>query len=303
MKKTIVILAMVLALGRVGAQTDPLYTQYRSNMMSVNPAYAGSRDALTLGFLYRNQWVNLEGAPSTRTVTIHGPLKRNLGIGLGITNDVIGPTSQTGIFGNISGRIKLGTSTYFSGGVQLGFDYFSTNFVGITTSRPDRAFSEDVVSLLPNIGAGIYLYSEKFYLGFSVPKILSSTLFDGAVPAQDVKLKRHYTLIAGYIFNLTPDLKFKPTTLLRFVEGAPISNDITAEFVVADKFWLGAFYRWEESTGVILGYNITPQFKIGYSYDYTLSELIAVSSGSHEITLTYDFIYNGGKKIRSPRYF
>jgi type IX secretion system PorP/SprF family membrane protein len=286
------------------AQSDPLYTQYRSNMMAVNPAYAGSRDALTLGYLYRNQWVNIEGAPTTQTVTVHGPINNNLGLGVNVTHDEIGPTSQTGTFLAVSGRIKLGNSTYLAGGVQGGIDYLSSNFSSITTGTGgDNAFNQDVTSILPNVGAGIYLYSNKFYAGFSIPKIVTSVLYDDGAFGGDIRQKRHYFGILGYVFDLSPNIQFKPTFLARYVAGAPASYDLTTTFILADKFWLGAFYRLNESTGAILGYNITPQLKVGYSYDFTLSELVDYNAGSHEFTLTYDFIFKSGRKIRSPRYF
>ena len=304
MKKSIIILSALLFSLSGKAQTDPLYTQYRTNMMSVNPAYAGSRNALTVGYLYRNQWVGLDGAPTTQTVMAHGPINDNLGFGASVTHDVIGPTKQTAVYADASGRIKLGGSTYLAGGLQFGIDYFNSNLTSITTGTSgDNAFGQDVITVLPNVGAGIYMYSDKYYLGFSVPKILTAVLFDDGGFGGEVRQKRHYFAIAGYVFDLSPSIVFKPTLLTRFVQGAPASFDITGTFIFADQFWLGSFYRWNESTGFIAGYNVTPQLKIGYSYDYTLTELSSLSSGSHELSITYDFIYNAGKKIRSPRYF
>lgn len=304
MKKILVFIIAVLSFSQGKAQSDPLYTQYRSNMMSVNPAYAGSRNALTVGFLYRNQWVNIEGAPITQTFTVHGPINENLGFGASITHDEIGPTKQTGVFGDASGRIKLSNSTYLAGGIQFGIDYLSSNFSAISTGASgDAAFSQNVTSILPNVGAGLYLYSDRFYAGFSVPKLLTTVLYDDGAFGGEIRQRRHYFGILGYVFQLAPSIKLKPTLLARIVESAPASYDLTGTIILADKFWLGAFYRLKESTGVIVGYNVTPQLKLGYSYDYTLSELVDYSSGSHEFTLTYDFIFKDGKKIRSPRYF
>lgn len=303
MKKFLVLIVIALFSISAKAQTDPLYTQYRVNMMSVNPAYAGSRNALTVGYLYRNQWVGLDGAPSTQTILAHSPINNNLGFGASVTHDVIGPTKQTAVYANTSGRIKFGNGTYFAAGLQFGVDYFSTNFSTITTGTgADNAFTEDNISVLPNVGAGLFLYNERYYLGFSIPKVLTSVLYDNGAGG-DVTQKRHYVAIAGYVFDLRPSIAFKPSVLTRFVEGAPASLDITTQFIFAEQFWLGPFYRWAESTGIIVGYNITPQFKIGYSYDYSITELVDYNSGSHELTLTYDFIYSSGKKLKSPRYF
>lgn len=285
------------------AQTDPLYTQYRVNMMSVNPAYAGSRNALTVGYLFRNQWVGLDGAPTTQTILAHSPINNNLGFGASVTHDVIGPTKQTAFYANTSGRIKFGKGTYLAAGIQFGLDYFNSDFTSITTgSGADVAFSENNTLVLPNVGAGLYLYNERAYLGFSIPKVLSTVLYDNGAGG-DVTQKRHYIAIAGYVFDLRSGIAFKPSILARFVEAAPASLDITTQFILADKFWFGPFYRWAESTGVIVGYNVTQQLKIGYSYDYSLTELVDYNSGSHELTLTYDFIYSSGKKLKSPRYF
>ncbi len=303
MKKFLVISIVVLFSLKGEAQTDPLYTQYRVNMMSVNPAYAGSRNALTVGYLYRNQWVGLEGAPTTQTILAHSPINNNLGFGASVTHDVIGPTKQTAIYANTSGRIKMG-STYLAAGIQFGLDYFKTDFQSITTGTGvDNAFAENNTLVLPNVGAGLYLYNPRYYLGFSIPKVLSSVLYDNSGAGGDVTQKRHYIAIAGYVFDLKSNIAFKPSVLARFVEGAPMSFDITTQFILAEKFWIGPFYRWAESAGVIVGYNVTQQFKIGYSYDYSVSELVDYNSGSHELSLTYDFIYSSGKKLKSPRYF
>lgn len=277
-------------------------------MMSVNPAYAGSTNALTVGYLYRNQWVGLEGAPTTQTIMAHGPINNSLGFGAAVTHDVIGPTKQTSVFLDGSGRVKLSNGAYLAAGLQFGVDYFNSNLTSITTgAQGDNAFGEDVITVLPNIGVGLYLYTNKYYVGFSVPKVLTAVLFDDGVIGgnedNEIKQKRHYTAIAGYVFDLTPGIVFKPSVLARFVPAAPLSTDFTAMFIFADKFWLGTFYRFAESTGVIAGYNVSPQLKIGYSYDYSLTELIDYNSGSHEISLTYDFIYTSGQKLRSPRYF
>lgn len=303
MKKFLVLLTVMLFSLQGKAQTDPLYTQYRVNMLSVNPAYAGSRNALTVAYLYRNQWVGLDGAPTTQTILAHSPINDNLGFGASVTHDVIGPTKQTAAYVTTSGRIKFGTNTYLSAGIQFGMDYFNSNFSTITTATgTDNAFGENEIKLAPNIGAGLYLSNDRYYLGFSIPKVLSSTLYDNGNNG-DVKQKRHYTAIAGYVFDLRPSIAFKPSVLARFVESAPASFDLTTQFIFADKFWIGPFYRWAESTGVIAAYNVTPQLRIGYSYDYSLTELIDYNSGSHEITLTYDFIYSSGQKLKSPRYF
>ncbi|MEQ9261631.1 MAG: type IX secretion system membrane protein PorP/SprF [Owenweeksia sp.] len=309
MKKLILsgLLAVAFS-GGVFAQQDPLYTQYRNNMLSVNPAYAGSRDALTVGLLHRSQWVGMDGAPSTQTLTIHGPLvNRNLGFGLSVVHDQIGPTNTTGVYGDLSGRVKVSSSGYLAGGIKLGLSFFQSNLTGVSTgTQGDDAYSVNTSRVLPNLGFGVYYYTPKFYLGVSSPKLVQNVLYADDLPSGEVfevTEKRHYFAIAGVVLELNPNLKFRPSVLARLVQGAPNSFDLTGSFIFADKFWIGGFYRYQESVGVLMDYNFTPQLKVGYSYDYTLSELQDYNSGSHEISITYDFIFNDAKKIKSPRYF
>ncbi len=295
-------------LGSVVAQQDPLYTQYRNNMLSVNPAYAGSREALTVALLHRSQWVGINGAPTTQTLTVHGPLVNpNLGFGASLVHDVIGPTRTTGLYGDLSGRVKLTENGYLAGGIKLGINFFSSNLTTVETgTQGDAAFGQNTSSVLPNLGFGVYYYSPSFYLGVSAPKLIQNVLYADNLPSGEVfevTEKRHYFAIAGVILELNPNLKFRPSVLARLVDGAPNSLDLTGSFIFADKFWIGAFYRYQESLGMLVDYNFTPQLKVGYSYDYTLTELQNYNSGSHEISVTYDFIFNDAKKIKSPRYF
>ncbi len=309
MKKLIITGLLGISLGgSMLAQQDPLYTQYRNNMLSVNPAYAGSRDALTIGLLHRSQWVGIDGAPTTQTLTIHGPLvNENLGFGFSVVHDKIGPTSSTGLYGDLSGRVKLTSNGYLAGGIKLGLNFFRSNLTDVATgAQGDDAYSQNPSRILPNLGFGVYYYTPKFYLGLSSPKLVQNVLYADDLPSGEVfevTEKRHYFAIAGVVLELNPNLKFRPSVLARLVEGAPNSLDVTGSFIFADKFWIGGYYRYQESLGILLDYNFTPQLKVGYSYDFTLTELQDYNSGSHEISITYDFIFNDAKKIKSPRYF
>ncbi|MGB0176136.1 MAG: PorP/SprF family type IX secretion system membrane protein [Owenweeksia sp.] len=309
MKKFLFSGLMILGLsGVIFAQQDPLYTQYRNNMLSVNPAYAGSRDALTVGLLHRSQWVGINGAPNTQTLTVHGPLvNRNLGFGFSVVHDQIGPTNSTGLYGDLSGRVRVTRNGYLAGGIKLGINFFQSNLTDVATgTQGDDAYSRNTSRVLPNLGFGLYYYTPKFYMGLSSPKLVQNVLYADDLPSGEVfevTEKRHYFAIVGVVLELNPNLKFRPSVLARLVEGAPNSLDLTGSFIIADKFWIGAFYRYQESLGVLLDYNFTPQLKVGYSYDFTLTELQNYNSGSHEISITYDFIFNDASKIKSPRYF
>lgn len=305
MKKiALTLTVVVLALLETSGQQDPLYTQYRSNMISVNPAYAGSRDALTVSLLYRNQWVGIEGAPTTQTISVHGPMfNRNLAFGAAIVNDVIGPTRQTGLYGDFAGRIKVGSNSYLAGGIKIGFNFFRSGLTDLSLrDQGDQEFSQNTVSVLPNIGAGVYYYGRRFYAGVSTPKIFQNQLYSEGSDEDAIREKRHYFFITGLILDLSPNLKFKPALLARFVSGAPGSYDLTGSFIISDRLWLGGYYRYEESLGLLVDYNFTTQLKVGYSYDFTLTDLQQFNSGSHEISLIYDFVFQD-KKIKSPRYF
>ncbi|MBF98194.1 MAG: hypothetical protein CMI36_04315, partial [Owenweeksia sp.] len=233
MKKLIITGLLGISLGgSMLAQQDPLYTQYRNNMLSVNPAYAGSRDALTIGLLHRSQWVGIDGAPTTQTLTIHGPLvNENLGFGFSVVHDKIGPTSSTGLYGDLSGRVKLTSNGYLAGGIKLGLNFFRSNLTDVATgAQGDDAYSQNTSRILPNLGFGVYYYTPKFYLGLSSPKLVQNVLYADDLPSGEVfevTEKRHYFAIAGVVLELNPNLKFRPSVLARLVEGAPNSLDVT----------------------------------------------------------------------------
>lgn len=292
------------------AQQQPLYTMYMWNQLVINPAYAGSRDALTVTGVWREQWVGLEGAPSTQVLSIHSPLPNdNVGLGLTIQNDNIGPTNTTGIWGDFAYRLQLTEKSRLSFGLRAGFGIHQANLSSISNVDPDDpAFNNNVEnSFSPNIGFGAYYSGTRGYVGLSSPTIIETEINNGnnsGGSAQDLTA-RHYYLMAGYVFNLTKDslgVKFKPSTVVRVINGAPISFDITANFLLKEKLWLGASYRSEDSFAAIISFQFTPHLQAGYAYDFGSSDLRSYHSGSHEIMLTYDF-FKTDVKTKSPRYF
>jgi len=304
MKKIILILAAIASLSQLAnAQQDPLYTQYVFNMLTVNPGYAGSRDALTLNVLHRNQWVGIEGAPVTNSFSIHSPLRNeNLNIGFSYVNDNIGPTNQNGVYVDFAARIQLSKKSRLSFGLKSGFNHLQTSLTALNITDPgDITFSEDVRRFMPNVGVGMYFDTERFYAGISIPKFFENRFVDNA-NATDAQERRHFFFITGAVFDLSRDIKFKPSILLKGVEAAPLSADLNLSFLFRDRIWAGGYYRFGDSFGGIIGYYITPQLMFGYSYDYTTTDLQNFNSGSHEISLTYDFDFKN-QKVRSPRYF
>lgn len=310
MKKKITLSIFGLfALISANAQQLGIYTHYMYNTLAVNPAYAGSREALSISALGRFQWVGFNGAPTTQTLTVHTPIaSKNLGLGLSLLNDKIGPTNSTSLFVDFAYRMKLSDHARLSFGVKGGFNSFSARMDEINLqNQNDVSFAQNLRGkMLPNIGGGIYFQHEKFYIGLSAPKLLenpfmssdsSSTVYTGSE-------RRHYFAIAGAIFTLSPQLKFKPTIQYRMVEGSVSQVDITASFLIDDIVSLGAMYRTGDAAGVLAGVNVSEQFMLGYSFDWSFGVRSGTyNSGSHEIMLRYDLLFNKQSKIKSPRYF
>ncbi len=291
---------------KVQAQQDPMYTQYMFNMLTVNPGYAGSRDALTLAMLHRNQWVGMEGAPKTTTLSAHTPLRRQaLALGVSMVYDEIGPVKQTGLYVDLAARIKLTEKSRISVGLKTGFNNLNSNLSNLNVIDPnDPAFQYGNVNrFMPNVGLGAYYQRERFYAGISMPKFFENTIYEetgGSVSRP--KEIRHLFFITGFVIDITEEIKFKPSILVKAVDAAPLSGDLNLSFLFLDKLWLGVYGRYGDSFGGLVGVYVTPQFMIGYSYDYSTTELQKYNSGSHEISLVYDFIFQE-QRLKSPRYF
>jgi type IX secretion system PorP/SprF family membrane protein len=292
---------------RLLAQQDPMFTQYMFNTLSINPAYAGSKDYLSATAIHRSQWVNFEGAPVTQSVTIHSPL-RNESISLGgsIVNDAFGPVKQTGIYLDASYRIFMGNRR-LSFGIKSGVNLFSANLLDLNPLVDgDASFAANISNKpLPNFGVGVMYYTRKWYIGASAPKLLSNKLLSGDLPdysGVNNKETPHAFLIAGAVFDMNIYTKFKPTILVKAVNGAPIAAEATGQFLFYNKFWAGVMYRWQDAAGVLLQYEINRKFKVGYAFDYSLSDIQKYSDGSHEIMLGFD-LDRGRSGDVSPRYF
>lgn len=303
------LILMVMSLF-VQAQQAPLYTHYMYNTLSVNPAYAGSRDAFTVTGLHRSQWVDFKGAPVTQTLTMHTPLKNeNIGVGLAFTNDKIGPTNNTTIFGDFAYRIRLNAMSKLALGVSAGVSVFQADLNSLELDNPNDPVYQDNISnrTTPNFGFGAYYSRERFYVGLSAPNLMQNNYSvvnrtdDEALVAKE---KRHYFLIAGAVFILSEHLAFKPTTMIKVTSAAPIQADLTATFIIVQKLHLGAMCRTGDAVGVLAGFDITRQLHLGYSFDWSYGlETSRYNYGSHELMLRYDFLRFNDKQIHSPRYF
>ncbi|OQX97019.1 MAG: hypothetical protein B6I20_13555 [Bacteroidetes bacterium 4572_117] len=291
------------------AQQDAMFTHYMFNTIAINPAYAGSRDAFTITGLHRSQWVDFEGAPTTQTLTMHTPIPlKNAGVGLSFVNDKIGPTNTTSFYADFSYKIKINKKANLAFGFKAGVNLFFGDLTSLSLISPnDPAFTADKQSkLLPNFGFGLYYFTDKYYAGLSVPKLLENDFSNNSVSGS-VDLgseEKHYFFIAGAVLSLNESFKLKPTTFVKVTNAAPIEADLTGTLIYNDKFWLGAMFRTGDAMGVLVGMNITDVLAVGYSFDWSYTNKTAVyNKGSHEIMLRYDLIFSNEKKIYSPRYF
>jgi type IX secretion system PorP/SprF family membrane protein len=285
------------------AQQDAQYTQYMYNTININPAYAGSRGALSIFALHRDQWVGLDGAPKTNTVSVNTPINNsNIGIGLSLVNDKIGPTNENQISADISYTIHTSEDWKLSFGIKATADIFNIDIDKLNPETGgDPQFQNFNSDFSPNIGAGVYWHSDKAYIGLSVPNFIETNRYDD----NDVAIykdKINYYLMAGYVFDLSYDLKFKPAVLTKMVEGAPLQVDVSANFMFFEKFTVGVAYRWSAALSAMVGFQITDGLYVGYGYDNETTNLKNYNSGSHEIFLRYEIFKNNGK-ITTPRFF
>lgn len=294
----------LLSIAGANAQQDPQYTQYMYNTMTVNPAYTGSPGNLQANLLYRSQWVGVKGAPETQSFGIHSPLRNEkLGMGVNVINDKIGPSSELFFSGNFSYTIKTSYETKLAFGVKGGFKVMNIDFSKGIFYDPDDVLLSNNVSdkMLPTVGAGVYYYSNNWYMGLSVPNFFRTEYYDDVKEAV-MSNRLHYYLIGGYVFNLSDNLKFKPAVLAKVVSGAPISFDISANFLLQNMFTFGASYRYDDSVSALIGVQVFDSFFVGYSYDYTTTAFRKYNDGSHEIILRYQ-LPERSSRIKSPRFF
>ena len=285
------------------AQQLPQFTQYMYNTISINPAYAGSRETLSVVGLHRSQWVGLEGAPSTQTLSVHAPLRNEkVGLGVSFINDELGFQNFSYLYADFSYTINLNADLKLAFGVKAGFTSYSLDSEFQQENSADPVIFGFENRWSPNIGTGAYLHTNKWYLGLSAPRILN-TDYNGEEEFEALERVSYY-LTGGYVFNLSESTKFKPAALLKATNGAPLSFDITANFLFNEKLWLGAGYRFDERAGEINGladFQISKQLRIGYAYGYPISDLRPYTSGTHEVLLMFEIFKS--KRIKSPRYF
>ncbi|MFV5695957.1 type IX secretion system membrane protein PorP/SprF [Flavobacterium sp. LB3P122] len=301
--KTRVLLFALLFTGIISyAQQDAQFSQYMYNTININPAYAGSRGALSIFALHRTQWVGLDGAPVTNAVSVNTPINNsNLGLGVSIINDKIGPTHENTISADLSYTIPTSETFKLSFGIKATANLFDLDVTRLNPVDDDPTLHDYNNKFSPNIGAGIYYHSDKGYVGLSVPNLIESNRYDDN-EVRIFKEKINYYLIAGYVFDLNESVKFKPALLTKMVQGAPLQVDVSGSFMFNDKFMVGIAYRWSAALSGMVGFQVSDSLYIGYGYDRERTNLKNYNSGSHEIFLRYE-IFNSIDKITNPRLF
>ncbi|WP_162128376.1 PorP/SprF family type IX secretion system membrane protein [Flavobacterium phycosphaerae] len=303
MRTKILIFALMLTCYTGIAQQDAQYTQYMYNTININPAYAGSRGVMSIFGLHRTQWVGLEGAPTTNAFSLNTPINNsNLGVGLSFVNDKIGPTNDNTISADVSYTVQMSESYKLNFGVKASGNFFNLDRDKLNPQDDTDNHLQNVNNdFSPNLGAGVYLHSDKLYLGMSVPNFLQDKKYNDNEFAV-FQERMNFYFIGGYVFDISPSIKFKPAFLTKVVTGSPLQVDASANFLFFDKLMLGGAYRWDAAASALAGFQITDGLFIGYSYDMETTKLKHYNSGSHEVFLRFE-LFSKVSKMTSPRFF
>ncbi len=304
-KKVTLALLMVLGTLFSKGQQDPMYTQYIFNLQTVNPAYVGYWQTTGITLLSRNQWVGLNGHPTTQTFSFQTPLKsENVGIGFNIVLDKVGLEKRLMVNFDYSYQIFLSENTSLRFGLKGGFTNYSNNLMEYVQVDPsDPSFQTNIDNkLMPNFGVGLFLSSPKYYLSLSLPKILENSYQSNVNNFSTKSDVRHLFFAGGLLFDLSDNVKFKPSFMTKSVMGSPFEYDISANFLLAEKFWIGGMYRSGDSFGGIAQWIFSRKLRFGYAYDFTTTDLRNYHNGVHEVMISYEFVYAKRRYI-SPRYF
>jgi type IX secretion system PorP/SprF family membrane protein len=310
MKRLLICLLLLAFSKAVTAQQDPQYSQYTYNPIVVNPAYAGNRGVASIMGLHRSQWVGLDGAPRTQTLSFHTPISNSkVGLGLSIVNDEIGPSNETYVSSDFSYTISVGDQKKLSFGLKGGAHILNIDYTRLNVfDAEDLGLTENVENKLsPILGLGLYYHTKKFYLGLSSPNLLQTDHFEERMDNSSTYIsreRRHLFVAAGYVYNLNDAVKFKPATMVKIVQGAPLQLDLTASFLFDDTLSLGAAYRWNAAVTGIVGFQLSDQMLIGFAYDREITRLgnAIFNDGSYELFIRFE-LHNRYDRIITPRFF
>lgn len=305
--KKIVTLVMVLISILSYAQQDTQFTNYMYNTLSFNPAYAGSRGTTSIYLSQRSQWVGLEGSPTTNSLSYHSPIgSSNLGIGVSFLNDAIGPVEENLVSIDMSYTIQTSYDYKLAFGLRASAHMLNVDFTKLNIFNPGDVLAQNNINnrISPNIGFGMFWYSDKSYLGFSIPNLLETKHINKGLNSSVSSISKerlHYHFTAGYIFDLSQDVLFKPAVLTKIVSGSPLQVDVSANFQLYDKFTLGASYRLDAAVSFLGGFQLSRNWLLGYAYDFDTNNLSTYNSGSHEVFLRYEIFRTN--RVKSPRFF
>lgn len=308
----VLLLVVLLADSKIAAQQDAQYTQYMYNPMSINPAYVGSRNALSFVGLYRTQWVGLKGAPTTFTFSGHSPIANRMGLGLNVTQDEVFVTNETNIDLAYSYNLPLSNGRNLAFGIKGGAHLLNVDFLKARSNDVDALLTENIDNKFsPQVGIGLFYYTKKWYAGLSVPNMLETEHFDSSTvssvntnlsTSELARERINYYAMGGYIYEVNNNITLKPTALVKWVDGAPLQVDITANALFYNKFILGAAYRWDAAVSAMAGFQISDRLLLGMAYDRETTELVEFNDGSYEFFLRYEFFKKKSKLVH-PRFF
>ena len=304
MKKILLSTILLLISVNIFAQQEPQYTQYMYNPTLVNPAYAGSKGHATVYGMYRSQWVGLDGAPETINFSMNKPINAsNLGYGISVVNDRIGLNDETQLAVDLSYTIFFTNDYRLAFGIKTSANLLNIDYTKLKVYNPGEVVLQNNISnrFSPNIGAGLYFYNKKGYLGASVPMLLDTKKYDD-IANSNIDQRYHMYVMGGKVFDLGLNTKFKPAFISKIVSGSPVQLDLSANFLFNEKFTLGAAYRWSASVSAMAGFNVSNKLFIGYGYDRETTKLADFNSGSHEIFLQFE-LFGNNKSIETPRFF
>jgi type IX secretion system PorP/SprF family membrane protein len=306
-KKGLLLIFLLMLCLKSNAQFDQKFTQYMNNEMFINPAYTGTREYTAITLAYRNQWVGFDGAPKTQTFSIHSPIKEGWGLGISALNEEIGITHQLKFNGSYAYQIKINRKDKLSFGILGSLVNLRENYTELLLrDQNDINFSANNTNVIaPNAGFGMYYYSRKYFVGLSIPRMIKNSIIsDGSSVVKNSASPKnwHFYLTAGYVKGISNNFKIKPSFMIKEVYGAPVQVEISLQGIVKNFWWIGLSYHTGDAISAITGFHITPPLRVFYSYDYSITKLKSYSSGSHEITISYD-ISNRSKTITNPRFF
>jgi len=299
----------IVAIGTAHGQQTATYAQYMFNGLAINPAYAGSNEALVATFLGRVQNVGLPGAPNTQTFSAHTPLlDKRMGLGALIIKDNLSIINQTGLHFSYAYRLPLKRDeAYLSFGLQGGATFYNAEYSQLdlfnnpSTGSSDPLFANDIRRARPNIGAGMYYNSRRSYLGVSMPSMVNN-VFDRGEDLTTVVQTKPVIVNGGHVFTLSRVLKLKPNFLFLLIDGKFADFDLNMSVLFDEVLWVGSSFKSSNQIVAFTQMKVNDQLQVGYSYTVTNGPIRVVELGSHEFMATYRFLYNK-RGVISPRYF